>query len=433
MRLPRVLHPAGLLIASLAMVAGCDGNIGDVFSIYPPRVFNPDAGGDGGGGGGGGATLVEVASIESNGGVVGDVRNIVVAPIGSRKIAFVTAGTGGVHLIDVTKPDMVNTTSRIATISDATLSDAGASLAGGRADALAVVDNTWLVSIAVGTSATNAVSVFNINTILTTADSGGSDFSAAFVAPATGSEIAVPGTAGGKGGGVSGANAIFMVATGGPELAGGVVIPGTPATWTAIPPLSSAASPAVDAFVDVEFASLGLGGVVYASVRSGQKFGIVAATFSLGDPPSLTITTPDVIEIEGDFSLLLSDRFVGPGNFPPALAMDQLNLYATGDDEVHVFSLATPGQPASPSIVQGTGIQTIAVAATTGQFAVGAGTSVRIFTTTGASQQIARLDLSGTFTARGVAFVSADSQTYLLVCSGTRGVRVLRFGISGLP
>ena len=159
----------------------------------------------------------------------------------------------------------------------------------------------------------------------------------------------------------------------------------------------------------------------------------MAATFSLGDPPSLTLTTPEVIDLEGDYSLLLSQRFVGPGTFPPALAIDQLNLYATGDDEVHVFSIAVPGQPSSPRIVRGTGIQTVAVTATTGQFAVGAGTTVRVFTTTGSSQEIARLDLTGTLSARGVAFVSAQGKSYLLICSETRGVRVLQFALSGFP
>jgi len=154
MRLLRLLLPA-----LLGLLPACgSGNIGDLFSIFPREAFTPP-GGTGGGGGGQPFVPAEVASLGGADGLTGEVKNIVIATVDVRTYAFLAAGASGVHVVDVTEPDLLNRGDYITTVRDAVLTPP-ASLAGGRCDALAVVDGSFLVCLAVGSGAANAVTVF---------------------------------------------------------------------------------------------------------------------------------------------------------------------------------------------------------------------------------------------------------------------------------
>ena len=192
----------------------------DAFSAFPPEVFEPDEPGDGGDGppdipGAGG--VEEVGFLEAAQGVTGDVRNVVLAQIGAQSVAFLAAGRDGLHVVDMTEPEMTNVNSFIRSVAPGSLV-APAAIAGGRIDALAVVDNTYLVCLAVGSGAAHAVTVFHIPTLIDTTLPA----SDAFVERTGGPDIAVPGLdlglgLGGQGGGVSGRASSFVVATGGPR------------------------------------------------------------------------------------------------------------------------------------------------------------------------------------------------------------------------
>ena len=172
------------ILLFLITLPACDANIGDLFGVFPADVFQPETP-DGGGpippDGGGGFRAEEVAFLEAAQGVTGDVRNIALAQVGIVSLAFLTAGTDGVHMVDVTQPELVNSGDFLTTIHDSVLTAPPAAIAGGRVDALAVVDNTYLICLAVGSGAPNAVTVFHIPTLLSSATSPVADLSAAFV------------------------------------------------------------------------------------------------------------------------------------------------------------------------------------------------------------------------------------------------------------
>jgi len=417
-----------LIAACAACVGGCgSGTISDIFHAFPEEVFRPPDEGPPTPppGGGGGFTASEVKFLEAAQGVSGDVRNIALAQVGARTLAFLAAGTSGCHVVDVTKPELVNSTSYLTTIRASNLT-APAAVEGGRVDAVAVIDNAYVVCIAVGTGAANAVSVFHIPALVAAAASPAADLSAAFV-PGTGA-IPVPGTASGKAGGVSGAGSIFVVATGGPVLGFGVITPGTPGTWTALPAFTSAAAPAVDRFLDafLRFPN------IYVSVQSGTTFGILALNVALSPAPGVTVATPEVIAIPGDFPLIAGDSISGPGNFPLDLDVDTSSLFIGSDDEVQIFNVTNPVLPAPLNIAQNTGVDTIAVEASGGFFAVGAGDRVRVYSTlTGQPLQTASVTFTGTFAIRGVALHSSTAGRFVLCCGGTRGLRIVQW--SNIP
>ncbi len=426
----RNLPWSALLIAGACALSlgGCgSGTIGDLFHAFPQEVFRPPDQGPPTPppGGGGGFTAGEVKFLEAAQGVSGDVRNIALAQVGARTLAFLAAGTSGCHVVDVTKPELVNSTSYVTTIRASNLT-APAAIDGGRVDAVAVIDNAYVVCVAVGTAAPNAVTVFHIPTLVAAATSPGANLSAAYV-PGTGG-IPVPGTATGKAGGVSGAGSVFVVATGGPALGFGVITPGSPGAWTALPAFTSAASPAVDRFLDafLRFPN------IYVSVQSGTTFGILALNVTLSPAPAVTVATPEVIAIPGDFPLVASDSISGPANFPLDLDVDTSNLFIGGDDEVQIFNVTNPVLPAPLNIAQNTGVDTIAVEASGGFFAVGAGDRVRVYSTlTGQPLQTASVTFTGTFAIRGVALHSSSAGRFVLCCGGTRGLRIVQW--SNIP
>jgi len=106
-----------LLVLALLATAGCgNGNIGDLFSIFPKEAFE----GDGDIPGDGEIPLPfqpgEIGLLASGQGVTGDVRNIALATQSGLTYAFLAAGTDGFHVADVTLPDLINTDSYVANV-----------------------------------------------------------------------------------------------------------------------------------------------------------------------------------------------------------------------------------------------------------------------------------------------------------------------------
>jgi len=418
------MRTLALLLLFVAVVPGCgNGNIGSLFSLFPPEAFDPNPPGDDDIPAiPGGFEPSEVGFIESAQGVTGDVRNIAIAVVGAATYAFLSAQTGGIHVVDVTEPERVN--SRYVTGIGPTL------LQGGRCDAITVVDNTYVVCVAVGTAAVDAVTVFHIPTILDRAANGGA-VADALVPKLGGPDIAVPGETG-RGGGVSGRASSFAVATGGPELAVGVIAPGTPGTWVALAPFTSAANPKVDNFLDVNFTLNG----VFASVKSDEVFGIVALLINAAaTPPTITPVTPAPVDMEQPTSTnanidnVLVRDVVGPGNYPLDLVFDTFSLFVTGDREVRIFDATNPALTTPPTIVPGMLVDTISVDSSTGFFATGQSTRVEVFSVlTGQSQRIARFDFSGiNIRVRGVKLISSRFGRFILCCAGERGLRVVQW------
>ncbi|MHC4550822.1 MAG: hypothetical protein ACYTEZ_18845 [Planctomycetota bacterium] len=410
-----------LVLLLVPVLAGCGGgNIGDLFSIFPPEAFQP---GDGGDGDGGGPPLpfqpADIGGLGGSDGVSGDVRNIVLAQVGAGTYAFLAAGPNGVHVVNVTNPDLVNRGDYVTTIQDGVLTDPAASLAGGRVDALAVVDNAFLVCVAVGTAATNAVTVFGLVELIARATDPSADLSPAFIPlEAANPGIAVSGTADGKAGGVSGANGTFFVATGGPELGIGVITPGTP-SWAAAPPFDPTV-PEVDNFLDVRvLPPLS----IVTSVKRGTTYGLLS--LALANPPVPALPQIiDVADADDNFDNVAADFISGPGNHPLDLASDGItNIYVSGDNDVKVLAVTLTVQ----NPIAGTGSDTIAVDASTGLVAVGAGDAVRVYSyLAGRAQQTAAVSFPGTFTIRGVALLTTDQGSFVICCAGSGGMRVVQ-------
>ncbi len=414
----------GLLPFLLFALTGCgNGTLADIWDSFPEEAFNPPGDGGGGGGGGGGATLEEIAAIAGGQGVTGTVTNISLATVAGETFAFLSAGAEGCHVVDVTAPDLLNAQSYVTTIRPAALT-APAEIAGGRVDATAVVDGTYLVCIAVAPAAPNAVSVFHIPTLINAASaSPPTDISAAFVPPATpGTDaIVVTGDPLGKGGGVSGAGGQFFVATGTAVARGAVT--GTPpaAGWTLVTAALDLGTPAFTTVTDVVVNATT---AVYASgKRSDGKFGFAV----LANPVIPIPQPPTFVEVLGTIQSVADSTIAAAGNYPLDLAIDTLNLYVTGNNELLVYNATNPFLPALVTTVTSTGSKTIAVAGSGGAFAVGAGDAVRVGTNLlGQARVTGSLTFPGTYTIRGVAIRSTAEGIFFLVCAGTGGMRVVR-------
>ncbi|MHC4225288.1 MAG: hypothetical protein ACYSUN_14965 [Planctomycetota bacterium] len=426
-----LILPALLLV--LALLPACSGNLADLFAAFPTSAFEdgdgtiPDDGGQPTPGPGQ-FVPTEVGFLESSQGVTGDVRNVVTAQVGATLYAFAAAGTDGVHVVDVTEPERINTTNLLITLSDAVLTDP-VKIEGGRVDTLTVMDNAYLVCVAVGSDTENAVTVFHIATLIDRAMTSPSDLSDAHVPRSDAEIIVVPGTADGKAGGVSGSTSFFFVATGGPELGTGFITPGTPGTWRALPPFTSDATPQIDQFLDVRVK----GFTLYASVRTGDTWGIVAAGLT-GNPPTAAATTQDILEVPSTGLSVLADSSVaGPGNYPLDLAVEESTLFVTGDDAVEIFNITNPATPSIGAPVTGTGSDTIAVAASSSFFAVGAGDNVSVYSTlVSPPVRAARVELTASLTViRGVAMLSSASGRFVVCCAGERGLRFVQW--SNIP
>jgi len=415
-----------ILILAAALLGGCgSGTLSDIWHAFPPEVFEPPGGG--GGGGGGTFTPREVAALDDAQGVTGDVRNLALAQAGAQTLAFLAAGTAGVHVVDVTNPSTISSTSFLDTIDGAHLT-APAEIAGGRVDAITVIADAYLVCAAVGAedATGNSVTIFHIPTLQTILSGPEPrDFSAALVS-LVGPGISVPGTAAKKAGGVSGANvgaAFFLVATGGPSIGIGVITPGTPGTWASAPAFTPAA-PAVLRFFDVKVGSTG----AVASVQGASGFGILGLTITPGAPPTLT-PAPSITSVAGAFASYETDPIAGPGNYPLDLALDGSALYVTADNRVQPFAFVNPLAPSALALIDGTGGDTIAVDAAQSTVAVGAGTVVRVYGVVSgvAGAQLASVTFSAPATIRGVALRTAANGSFVLCCAGSRGFRIVQW------
>ena len=411
-----------LVFSLLSLAAGCTGNIGDVFEIFPREAFDE---GDGGGdqpGQPGQFVPAEVASLGASQGIGGDVRNVALVSLDDRTFAFIAAGVNGVHVIDVTEPDLLNETDLVTTISDAVLT-APAALAGGRVDALTIVDG-FLVCLAVGTVGTNGVTVFGIDDLIAAATSRTADLSAAHIPLAAGDAgIPVPGNTAGDGGGVSGISLNFFIADGSPTIKRGIIDPGA-GTWssaTAIVTLASVIS-ITDVQINQTFA-------IYASAETTppgateRTFGVV----TVGNPLTPAPVTPVFSEIDDEFERVIDEFVVGPGNFPLDLALDSLTLYVTGQDALHVFNATNPIGPSLLTTLENTGEDTISVDADGGVVVIGAGSVLQIATNVlGQTRLTGQVTFGGTFTIRGVVLHSTNEGNFALCCAGTQGLRVVQ-------
>jgi hypothetical protein len=164
------------------------------------------------------------------------------------------------------------------------------------------------------------------------------------------------------------------------------------------------------------------------SVKQGTTFGLISAT--LATPPVLL--TPQIVDVEDDdddFEVVADDFVSGPGNHPLDLATDGVtSTYVSGDDDVKVFSITL--QPQNP--ITGTGTDTIAVHASLGTLAVGAGNAVRVYAVVaGAPRLVATVTFAGTVTIRGVALHTTDKGSFVLAAGGTSGLRIVQWSQSG--
>ncbi|MHC5041866.1 MAG: hypothetical protein ACYTGI_05805 [Planctomycetota bacterium] len=407
---------APLLLVILA-IAGCgNGNIGDLFSIFPKEAFE----GDGDIPDDGGIPLPfqpkETDALAGAQGVTGDVRNIVLANISGLTYALIAAGVDGIHIADVTLPDLINTESYVANVRDGVN---GAAIAGVSVHDLTVVDNRFLVCIAVGTGATNAVTVFDLDLLVPALVlNPAADVSASIIPAAPGSEIAVPG-AGAKGGGVSGSTGVFFVATGN-GLVAGAIDAATP-VWALSPvqPDFGTTAPARVTEVLVNGTT-----AIYASgTNTAGAFGL----FVLAHPALPIPTTPTFSRIEGNFQTVVDSFVTGPGTYPLDLASNGLSLYVSGVDEVLVYGITNPLGPALLNAVQMTGPDTISVAADGVTFTVGADDSLAIGSNVvGQAILTGSVSFPGTFTIRGVAMSTTDAGSFAFCCAGTSGMRVVQ-------
>ena len=415
-----------LLPLLLGVLAACTGNIGDLFSAFPASAFAPEGEGGGGGLPPGAFQAREVGFLSTAQGVTGNVRNIAVANIGAQRIGFLSAATVGFHVVDLTEPDNILPVDKLATVSDAVLDGMPALLAGGAVDDVAVIDNTYLVCIAVGRSVSNSVTVFHIPTLLDRIATSPGDLSDAYV-PGTGN-IAVDGTPQGHAGGVSGASIIpgqpnvFVVATGGSELGIGVITPGTPGTWAAAAPLVST-SPAIDRFLDVEFGQA----AAYAVVAEDGGIALATLGIQLTTPPSVTVvgaTQP----LTGGFSSLDNSAAAFAGTFPATLARDATGtLYVSEQNGIRIYALDSPTAPIEKSQIFSAGFDIAGLAASQGFLARTNGANLTVYASlAGTTAPVSSFDAAGRRNL-GVSLASDSSGSYAFVCTNNNGLRIIQW------
>ncbi|MHC4451419.1 MAG: hypothetical protein ACYS0E_14995 [Planctomycetota bacterium] len=410
-----------LLPLLFALIAACSGNIGDLFSVFPASAFEPEEPADGGDRPPTGSfEPIEVGFVGAGAGVTGNVRNIATASVNGKQIAFLSAGADGVHVVDVSTPGTFTSASYITTVDDLVLDGSPAAIAGGQVDDVAVVDDNYLVCIAVGTGAANAVTLFHIATLLDLAETSPTDLSGAFV-PGTGN-IAVEGTPEGNGGGASGSTGIFVVATGGSELGLASISAGQPGTWAALAPITSA-TPPIDNFIDIDLAFP----AAYAVVAQGDDLALATFGIQLGVPPSIGIVG-DLLPLTGSLSGFDSNAAAFPGTFPSTLARDVTGtLYVSEQNAIRIYSIANPTAPLESSSVFSAGFEIAGLAATTGFVARTNSANMTVYTTlAGAAAPVAALDTAGRRNL-GIALANDAGGRYAFVCADTNGMRVVQW------
>jgi hypothetical protein len=353
----------------------------------------------------------DIGGIGASGGVTGDVRNVALAQVADRTYAFLTAGTTGIHVVDVTEPDLVNRTNYITTISPGLL-------AGSRSDAINVIDGL-LVSLSVGSATANSVTIFLLESLIDEITMGGDPAMAVIPLAMGDAGIPVPGNADGAGGGVSGGGGQLFVATGAPTIAHAVIDTGG-ASWSTMTPLTTTAEvvSVVDVQVNGSFA-------IYASAEAtSNRYGFV----TLGHPLNPVPVTPTFEEFDNaDFDLVLDEFVVGPGTYPLDMALDSLSLYVTAANRLQIYNVTNPIGPVRITTVDDTGIETITVDAVGQTVVLGAGDSVQILANAlGQARITGQVTFGSTYTIRGVQLRTTDQGTFCICAAGNQGVRVVQ-------
>ena len=103
-------------LLALLLCASCGKDpLSDVWDAFSADAFGTDMddgmGDDGDGGRPPDFEPAVTVRLDDAQGITGDVRNIAVATLGAQTIAFLSAQTDGVHMVDVTVPSTINTTS----------------------------------------------------------------------------------------------------------------------------------------------------------------------------------------------------------------------------------------------------------------------------------------------------------------------------------
>ncbi|MEE8104448.1 MAG: hypothetical protein V3T86_02825 [Planctomycetota bacterium] len=413
------------LLAAMTLVPSCgSGTLANFWKQFPASAFEDETeGGDEGDDGRpnipGTFEPTEVAFLDIAQGVDGDVRNIEVAVVGAQALAFLSADTEGLHVIDVTTPEVLTTSELLGTVP-------GSNFAGGRVDMLAVIDGVHLVCAAVGANTSaNSVTVLHIPTLQAILNASGTDFSAAILSRA-GASILIDGDETGRAGGISGGAGFFFVATGGDTLES-ASIDATAGTWTANPGFTPA-SPIIDKFIDV----IATGTNAFASVFSNGSHGIISITVNLAALPPLSVDTDPALQVAGNFSRYANNAVGAPGNWALDLAVEGPILFVGGDDQVETFNITAPALPIPAQPLTESGVNTVNIAAAGGAIAVTSGTELVVFQSAGGistsvSYEFSEINLN----ARGVALRSTATGRYALVAGGGRGLRVIQW--SNIP
>ena len=109
-----------LLLAAMIFIPSCgSGTLADIWEKFPASAFEDETDdGDGGDRPGipGGFEPLEVAFLDVAQGVEGDVRNIEVAVVGAQALAFLSADSEGLHVIDVTTPEVLPSSALLGTV-----------------------------------------------------------------------------------------------------------------------------------------------------------------------------------------------------------------------------------------------------------------------------------------------------------------------------
>ena len=358
------------------------------------------------------AKAFETASVVEDDGADGYLNNVCTATVGATEYAFVSAGTDGIHIIEVEDIQSPGGLTYLATISSSTIGG-GKEIAGDRSDALAIVDNTHLVSLAIGSGAvdanSNGVTVFDIGEI----DSilGGStpyDFQTAILTRTGSGVIAIPGD-NDRGGGVAGDNGVFVVATGGTNAGVADITSGSPGTWQARSAIDMSMTASYDAAIS--------GSTAYVSARSGSDYGVVVLDLDTPDASSLH-------EVAGRFSRYADCDFAGRGNFALSLALLDDVLLVSGDDEVIRFDMSDPGTPALLAPLRDAGVNAVSLDVNSSLAAVGGDFEVRTYRVE--SESAVPLSRNRVGDPLRVLGVAVRSDGTLLCAAGNGGLRAVR-------
>jgi len=417
------------LLAAITLIPSCgSGTLASIWENFPASAFDGESEGDDGDRPDipGAFEPLEVSFLDVAQGVDGETRNIDIAEVGGRTLAFLSADTTGLHVIDVTTPESLTASELLATVP-------AARFAGDRVDMVRVVGGVFLVCGAVGTnSGGNSVTVLNLLTLDTLLGTANPDFDQAIV-PLVGGGIRVDGDNEGtsndqpRAGGIAAGPAnSFFVATGSDTLGSALITTGATTSWAALPAFTPD-SPVVEKFIDV----IASGTTVVASVFSGGSYGILSMTVD-ATTQSLSVNTDPALIIAGNFSRYTGNSIGGPGSWALDLAVEGPLLFVGGDDQIETFAISSPTTPIPGDPLLQSGVDTVNIVAAGGAIAATSGRELVVFQTLGGASTSVRFEFSGlNLRARGVALRTTATGRYAIVAGGGRGLRVVQW--SNLP